>query len=255
MPVGDARDREDGSAIWWIAAATSVLPTLATFGAHAISEHFGTIEPGTPILDGSASISRSARHEPAIHVFRALLLPSAALMAVTWWLVHAWLRTLGTSRVARRTVLVLGFAGALFLVLYATYLGTDGAFYRLLRRYGVYVFFGGTGLAQLALVVTLRRSRAALLADRSALRRIRVMTGTVALMLALGPLQIALDALLDGDVGANVLEWWFALLLMTHFGALADLWRIQGTEVRLAHRAVPLTPRAMGEAPDRRDST
>ncbi|MEM6567976.1 MAG: hypothetical protein AAF957_06170 [Planctomycetota bacterium] len=237
MTQSDTPDRDRGSSIWWIAAAAALFPTLATFGSHAISEHFGTIEPGTPILDGSASISGSARSEPAVHVFRALLLPSAALMAITWWLAHAWLRTLAASRAARRTVLALGFAGALFLVLYATYLGTDGALYRLLRRYGVYVFFGGTGLAQLVLVLTLRRAGGSLLGDRVARRRLRVMNGTVALMLALGPLQIALDALLEGDVGANLLEWWFALLLMAHFGALADLWRTQGVQIRLVRSA------------------
>lgn len=50
---------------------------------------------------------------------------------------------------------VLGIIGAVFLVLYVTALGNEGEWYSWQRRYGVTLYFGGTSLAQLLLVLIL----------------------------------------------------------------------------------------------------
>ena len=104
-----------------------------------------------PYLDGCVSISRAARSGPGLHLFRALMLPSAVLLLLSWEFVREWLRGLGACS-GRRGWLIggLGAVGAVFLVFYATWLGTEGDWYRWLRRYGVIFYFAGTALARRA---------------------------------------------------------------------------------------------------------
>ena len=53
------------------------------------------------------------------------------------------------SPALRRTVVALAPVGAAFLFPYVVFLGTDSPVYEFLRRIGIYVFFGATGIAQL----------------------------------------------------------------------------------------------------------
>lgn len=186
------------------------LPTAGVAAGFLLARVSGDLGPVVPLVDGEASISRAMRHEPAVQVFRAFTMPGAALMALAWWGASERLR----GRAARAWARGLGVAGAVFLVLYATYLGTDGDVYRLMRRYGVYVFFAGTGLG---LTVAAWSWPAA--ANGRAARALRVLT---ALMLAAGPAQMVVDRVVaDDDVVANVLEWWIAGGLMLGLALLA----------------------------------
>ncbi len=47
--------------------------------AWPLALRLGRIEACNPFVDGCVSISRAARHGLPIHIFRALLLPAAAL--------------------------------------------------------------------------------------------------------------------------------------------------------------------------------
>src|SRR5688572_33385991 len=103
----------------WIALAAGGLPLAAVHVCLAVSIGVGTVLPCLPYVDGGTSISRACRTEPAVHLFRALVLPSSAAIAATWWVASAWLarERLAGPRV-RRWILGLGLVGALFLVLY-----------------------------------------------------------------------------------------------------------------------------------------
>ncbi len=218
----------------WIAAAAGGVPLVAVHVSLVVSIVVGTVAPCLPYLDGGTSISRACRTEPAVHVFRALVLPASVAIAATWWIAAAWLereRLGGAS--ARRWMLALGVLGALFLVLYATFLGTEGHSYRLMRRYGVYVFFAGTSIAELILTVVLVRARPPALEPWVR----RAMVGACALMLAAGPLNLLAERVVERDRAACFFEWWFSLAMIGYPLLLARVWRRGGLAVGVGDAA------------------
>ena len=231
----DPRPDDPGKlAAWWLPAAAAASLVGAIHLGLVISASRGQVASWLPHLDGSCSVSKACRQEPAVHVFRALVLPTATVLAATWWVAAAWLRrrALAGPRLCR-AVLALGLAGAVFLVLYATFLGTEGPVYRLLRRYGIYVFFGGTALAQLLVTLALARApqeRVPTL-ERGVLRG---MQASLVFMLGAGPLNLVAAKLIGKDVLANVLEWWFGLALGLVALLLARVWRREGLALRVA---------------------
>jgi hypothetical protein len=206
----------------WIAVTASAVPLVAVHACLVLSFALGTAEPCLPYVDGKISVSRACRTEPVVHLFRALVLPSAAAIACMWWIAAAWLARehIGGPR-ARRWMLGLGVLGALFLVLYATFLGTQGDAYRLMRRYGVYVFFTGTALAELILTFVLTRARPPALEPWVR----RTMVGLCVLMLAAGPLNLAAEKLVERDRAACFFEWWFTLAMVGYPLLLARVWQ------------------------------
>jgi hypothetical protein len=206
----------------WIAAAAGGVPLVAVHVCLALSIAFGAVEPCLPYVDGATSVSRACRTEPVVHVFRALVLPAATAIAATWWITAAWL---GRERLAgprtRRWIVGLGVLGALFLVLYATFLGTQGDTYRLMRRFGVYVFFAGTSIAELIVTIVLARTRPPALEPWVR----RSMVALCTLMLAAGPLNVIAAQIVERDLAANFFEWWFTLAMVGYPLLLARVWR------------------------------
>lgn len=203
----------------WIALVIGIAPILVVHACYALSIDAGTAPACFPYAEGCTSISRAARHGLANHVFKAVMLPCAALIAVFWWLAAAWLREgAAPARPERRiaAMRLLGIVGALFLVLYATFLGVEGDFYRWMRRYGVTIYFSFTVLAQLVM--------ASVLAPGTALRR--ALASSCGLMLGLGLASIPLQHLMDArDAALNALEWNYALLMCLGFVFIGTHWR------------------------------
>jgi len=219
---------------WPLPLLAGLLPLVATVLAYSLSVRLGIVEACNPFLDGCTSISRAARQALPNYLFRALLLPAAALQAFCWLLCGAWLRELrATPSRKLRAVPVLGLAAAAFLVLYGTFLGTEGPEYRWMRRYGVVVYFGGTCLAMLAFSDAVQR-----LALPHASRLAR---GLVPLSIALPLLGLAnaFAPLFDLDDAhkralQNSTEWWGGLLFTLFFFSLARLWRVSRFKVRFS---------------------
>ena len=93
-------------ALWLIPLIAGLLPAIAALLAMHLSARLELIPACNPFIEGCVSISRAARRELPNHVFRALVLPAAALQALTWLLCTAWLKRLGahnTRFVARLT--------------------------------------------------------------------------------------------------------------------------------------------------------
>ncbi len=222
----------------WLPVFGALVPMLATHlalalnlavpSAEGLAQEFRCL----PYWDGCVSVSRAARTGPGLEVFRALMLPTAAVLALTWWLAGRWLALLrpDAARYAHR-IGGLGVVGASFLVLYVGWLGTEGEFYGWLRRYGVTFYFGLTALAQLLVVHALWPLR-----REPAWRRLRGPVQALFVLVAVqwlgGVLSIAKRLLLDDpelvDRMENVIEWWFALALSAAFLALAELMRRTG---------------------------
>jgi len=122
-----------------------------------------------------------------------------------------------------------------FLILYGTFLGTEGTWYRWMRRYGVIFYFGCTCI--LMLIVSGAVHRAA--NDRGRFRAAaRVL---LALCLALPVLGVvnSIAPLLMADPVAldhfeNATEWWGGLVFTLFFVMIAGLWRRTGYAMRTA---------------------
>ena len=137
--------------LWPLPLAAGLLPALASVLALALAMHGGLVPVCNPFIEGCVSISRAARHDLPNHVFRSLVLPAAVLQALAW-LVQARALALAAPQAMQRSaraLAVLGVAAGIALVLYGSFLGTEGQVYRWLRRYGTVVYFGGTCLAML----------------------------------------------------------------------------------------------------------
>lgn len=188
---------------YWIGANADVLPSCF------------------PYIDGCTSISSAGRYPPGDRLFRAVMLPQAALLAVTWYFAVLWLRSLLPTSKAGNAVLFFGLLGAAALVLYVSYLGTKEPFYELMRRFGIYLYFIGTVFAQLILTLALNRS-----AWRHA------MLWAVAIPWVLGILNFVQKSLrTNPDMMENTIEWIVSLIMQLWFLLLYVGWRKTGFRV------------------------
>ena len=121
--------------------------------AYFASAAGGHLPDCLPHLSGCASVSASGRYGAGFFIFKATVIPTAVFLLLYWVLCERWLFAADdTPPVWRRTMLAVGATGAIALVLYATFLGSEGDFERTMRRYGTVAYFGFTYLAQLLLV-------------------------------------------------------------------------------------------------------
>lgn len=223
-----------GLALWPLPLLCAVLPFVAAHLAWWLSLTDGLIPACNPYLDGCVSISRAARHGLGNHVFRMAMLPAATLQVLFWLAAAGWLRR--RWGVASHALPGLGLVAGAFLALYATFLGTEGDTYRLLRSYGVKLYFGASYLALLLLLRAM--ARAARMPGRMPGRvaGYRPLLGVALGMLAIGLASVAREyAVLDdaaNDAWVNVLEWQLGLWLTAMFAVLA--WRWWRERVRIA---------------------
>jgi hypothetical protein len=220
-----------GLPLWPLPLLCAALPFVAAHLAWWLSLADGLIPACNPYLDGCVSISRAARHGLGNHVFRMAMLPAATLQALCWLAAAGWLRR--RWGVASHALPWLGLVAAAFLALYATFLGTEGEAYRLLRSYGVKLYFGAS---YLALLVLLRAMARAGRPQGRVPAGYGPLLGIALGMLAIGLASVAREyAVLDdaaNDAWGNVLEWQLGLWLTAMFAVLA--WRWWRDRVRIA---------------------
>jgi len=212
-----------------------LLMLVAAVSAWTISVAHGYIPYCNPFFDGCVSISRAARHGLANHVFRALMLPSATIQSATWLLCAAWLARRGATGRTLRWLPWLGLIAAISLVSYGTFLGTEGATYRWLRRYGTIVYFGFTYVCMLIATGHVRRLvRSGTLAVPARLDLMLTVLAALIMLVAIAHVFIA-PALEEQvkDRVENVVEWAMGLSFTLFFLALAWLWRHAQLRLRI----------------------
>lgn len=224
-----------GLPLWPLAALAALLPAVAALLALWLSVRAQLVPACNPFLEGCVSISRAARHDLPNHLFRALMLPAATLQGLVWLLLARWLATQSPSGRAPRALAPLGIVAAIALVLYGSFLGTEGATYRALRQFGTAIYFGFTCICGLLAAGALLR-----LPMPRALRPTLHAFGV--LLVGLGVVNAIVAAFFDAatkDRIENATEWWGALLFVLGFAALAVLWWRRGVRLRLATDPVP----------------
>lgn len=215
-------------ALWPLPLLCALLPLVAAHLALWLSLRDGLVPACNPYLEGCVSISRAARHGLGNHLFRMVMLPTATLQGLCWLAAAHWLRDNGGG--GARILPWLGLLAAVFLALYATFLGSDGAIYQVMRRYGITVYFASTFLAWLTLLFGL---------SRQSPRRPAYLPS---LVVALGYMFLGLShqairfATTDAALRyrwENVLEWQLGLWLTAMFSLLAWTWWREGIRVSL----------------------
>jgi len=206
-----------------IAFFAGVLPLLAVHLTYLLAAHTGYVEWCIPYLDGCTSISKTGRNPPASYVFRAMILPSAVLMSAYWLLAYQWLLALGDKpTLSNRLLPWLGLIAGVFLIVYATVLGSEGQFYQLMRRHGIIFFFAFTFFAQLLLTYRLAR-----LLKQQPLPFASWIYPTK-LGLCLSQISIGLINIPASELGSDelkdVIEWNFALIMISYFFISGIAW-------------------------------
>jgi hypothetical protein len=193
---------------YWIGANNEVLPSCI------------------PYIDGCTSISSTGRYPPGDRLFRAILLPQSTVLALTWYFAVLWLKTLQPAARYGSIILGSGLVGAIALVLYVSYLASNDPFYEIMRSYGVYLYFGGTALAQLILSLSL---------DRSPMQR--AMVWITVTPWALGILNLVQKEVLGSlNSNENRIEWIASLFMQVWFVLLWINWRKSGLGVSVHTR-------------------
>jgi hypothetical protein len=210
---------------WLLPVACAVVPAIAAHAAWWLSREAGHIPDCIPHLEGCTSISRAARHGTANALFKALMLPAAALQAINWAMAARWIELRAGSPSAARGLLPLGVVAGIALAVYAAFLGTEGAVYGWLRRYGITFYFAATFCAML---VFMRGVRRLALPGREA----GVMMGLCLGMLALGLANVLAPLFGSDDLLRerlrDALEWQLGALFCAWF--LAQAWSMRRIE-------------------------
>jgi len=202
-----------------------VIPVLVVGGAYGIAMHQEVAEACVPFWEGCTSISRAARHGDALFWFRGFMMPLSMLLVIYWIYQWRWLNCVVGPRRRHHAVLALGVVSALALVLYANYLGSEGDFYRFMRRFGVMFYFALAMLAQLISLESLHSVRLKL--DTRLRPGLRLQWTLVSIQWGLGAVSLWVDTVQPPYEyqAENIIEWNFALAMVAFYGVSGWLWR------------------------------
>lgn len=185
-----------------------------------------------PFVEGCTSISRAVRNGDALFWFRGLMLPLTVLLVFYWVLQRRWLNALTENTGRYTTLVILGTISAMALGLYTNYLGSDGDFYRFMRRFGITFYFAFGLLGQLLSLQASHKLRHKL--DNSTRRWLRAQWVLVCWQWLLGLVSLAITITQpDNKYEANnIVEWHFALAMVSFYALSAFVWRAQGCSLK-----------------------
>jgi len=202
----------------WLALLNGLLPICVVNIAYLISAGSGLIPRCIPYLAGCTSVSSAGRYGISYFFFKAGMIPAAIVLATFWFLCRRWLLLLGdTDGLITRAMVFTGCISAAFLILYTVFLGSDGDFYSLMRRYGVNIYFSFSYLAQLMLLGRLQQ----LQKDTDLNLPPYILTAKltiliVMLAIGLGSIPVS-DIFTDDHQPRNIIEWNFALIMASYY--------------------------------------
>ena len=151
------------------------------------------------------------------------MMPTAALLVIFWYLQSTWLQKITYK--PQRTIFTLGTIGALFLILYVDFLGTEGDFYQFMRRYGITFYFALTILAQMLSIRSLQKNKNLL--DKRSNQYLKAQFTLMLLYWCLGIANVTIKAtgVSWADQAENIIEWHFALYMSLYFGLTTMIWK------------------------------
>ncbi len=209
------------------------LPLLGVTLAWVWSLTGGHVPDCNPFLHGCTTVSATGRNGIGFFLFKAFVLPAAALFGLFWYVAAGYLQLHGASRRLAITVTSAGAVSAMMLTLYASYLGSDGVDFARYRRLGASSFLATSFLCQLLFVIGLRQGP-----DRKS-RPLACMRLLVLFMLLCGLISLPITIWAEPEAknaGENIIEWWFGLALLMFYPACAWLWHGQTLDWQRSNR-------------------
>ena len=211
--IASAAIQADRKAVW-VAVLTALVPTLTVNLCYVISSTQGLVPACVPYFEGCTSISSAGRYGVSYYLFKVGMVAGAVLLVLFWRQMSGHIRA-GAGRGAP-VAAAAGIGGAAFLVLYTAFLGSEGDFYFLMRRFGSLLYFGLTMVAQL---MALRRLET--FAPRWLTRTMKSICFS---MLFFGFVSIPVMNYMDNkDTFQDIIEWNFSLLMQMYF-LLTAIW-------------------------------
>ncbi len=110
-----------------------------------------------PYIDGSLSISRTARTFPAYLVFKPGMIITAILLIKYWISTNALVQNINNKINEKKRFMIFGILSAIFLILHSIFLGVnfENDLYKFFRRFVILAFIIFEIIAQALLVITL----------------------------------------------------------------------------------------------------
>jgi hypothetical protein len=230
--------------VYLLPLVTGLLPIVAIHASLFLAINAGVIPHCIPYIDGCASISATGRYEPAVFLFKPAMTTEAVLMVMYWSLNALWLRSMHRAAGLKRemavsVMLLLGIAGAVALIVYVTFLGTQTPFYEFMRRFGIYLYFLFTVAAQV-LLARLASGTSRKLGFTSVRKTARLQLWLALAPFAFGTVNVVLKSTLDNpDPAENMIEWISSLLMHFYFVLTYFSWRDTGYKAEWTIRALP----------------
>ena len=110
-----------------------------------------------PYIDGSVSISRTARTFPAYLVFKPCMIITAILLIKYWISTNVLVQNISSGSSEKKRFMTFGVLSAIFLILHSIFLGVnfEHDLYKFFRRFVLLAFIIFEIAAQTLLVITL----------------------------------------------------------------------------------------------------
>ena len=110
-----------------------------------------------PYIDGSVSISRTARTYPAYLIFKPCMILTAILLIRYWIRNNRLVKIVNNETEKNKYFLIFGVGSALFLILHSIFLGIkfDYDLYKFFRRFVILAFIIFEIIAQALLVISI----------------------------------------------------------------------------------------------------
>ena len=117
----------------------------------------GRTEFTIPYIDGSVSISRTARTYPAYLIFKPAMIIAAIILIKYWILNNKVIRAINNETNKNHYFLIFGVGSALFLIAHSIFLGIkfDYDLYKFFRRFVILGFIIFEIVAQTLLVISI----------------------------------------------------------------------------------------------------
>ena len=208
--------------IWPIPFVLGVLAIIAGNVSFILSVNEGFVETCFPYFEGCTSISKTGRQGLSFIVFKLIILPVMTLLSIYWLLSYNLIKnSIEVHKLTLKIMITSGVIGSIFGIIYASFLGSEGNIYQLLRRFGIYFFFLGTYLSQVLEVYLLFRSKK----NHNSIY-LKIMKFLSYLIGLVNVFSIPIYGLIEEDDWLeNVLEWNITLLIFIYFILVSLFWK------------------------------
>ena len=204
-----------------------LLPFIVSNLVYLLSAYKGYIPWCIPYIDGCTTISKAARSGNSLYIFRATMIAYGVLLLWFWIYVKQWLQLLyAYTTLMSHFIFWLGIVGAIFLILYVDFLGTEGEMNRFMRHVGIFVFFICTPLAQLLLLIQHYKILDSLQKNNINPKVLRYQLLVIILIIFISLVSLALDITHTKSYESeNIVEWNIALLMQLYFLGMFFIWK------------------------------